>query len=214
MDQNPSFGYHPKCKDMKLNHLGFADDLMVFCRADVESAQIIKEKLVQFGKCSGLEINPAKSHAFVAGVDSETKQNIISTLQFTEGRLPVRYLGLPLISTRLKDRDCRPIIDNIKRKLARWSTKTLSYAGRLQLINSVLFHTQVYWSSVVALPVSILKTIESLCRNFLWKGCDGSNEKRGMTLVAWQKVCVPRNEGGLGVKQLRTWNEAAMTKHL
>lgn len=50
-----------------------------------------------------------------------------------------------------------------------------------------------------------------MCRVFLWHGGD---ETKTAALVAWKKICVPRVEGGLGIKQLRTWNEAALCKHL
>lgn len=35
-----------------------------------------------------------------------------------------------------------------------------------------------------------------------------------MSLVAWRDACLPRCEGGLGIKQIKIWNQAAMTKHL
>lgn len=32
--------------------------------------------------------------------------------------------------------------------------------------------------------------------------------------VSWADVCVPKEEGGLGLRVLKDWNRAAMTKHL
>lgn len=208
---NPGFSFHPKCKRLRLNHLAFADDLMIICKADLSSTSLVKHALDEFGRISGLKTNPAKCLIFMAGVKPEVKHNLLEHLQFSEGTLPVRYLGIPLISTRLADRDCQPILDKIKRKIHCWSSRTLSYAGRIQLINSVIFHIQVYWSSVMVLPVSILKKIESLCLNFLWQG---QEEKKAMALVSWQQICLPRHEGGLGVKQIKVWNKAALGKHI
>lgn len=42
----------------------------------------------------------------------------------------------------------------------------------------------------------------------------GNDDSKTSALVSWQKICVPRSEGGLGVKQLRAWNEVALGKHL
>lgn len=42
----------------------------------------------------------------------------------------------------------------------------------MQLITSVLFSIQVYWSSIFILPSKILKDIESVLNAFLWKGVD------------------------------------------
>lgn len=63
----------------------------------------------------------------------------------------------------------------------------------------------------MSIPVSVLKAVEKLCRIFLWHGQEDS---KSFKLVSWQKVCVPRSEGGLGIKQLRAWNSAALGKHL
>lgn len=35
-----------------------------------------------------------------------------------------------------------------------------------------------------------------------------------MPTASWKDMCLPRNEGGLGIKQLSVWNRAAMGKHL
>jgi hypothetical protein len=32
--------------------------------------------------------------------------------------------------------------------------------------------------------------------------------------VSWVKVCVPRQEGGLGLKRIDVWNKAAMLRHI
>ncbi|XP_074314213.1 uncharacterized protein LOC141649422 [Silene latifolia] len=48
-----------------------------------------------------------------------------------------------------------------------------------------------------------------LCRNFLW---DGGVDYLRSPLVAWDKVCRPKKEGGLGLKQDILWNKAAVGK--
>lgn len=59
------------------------------------------------------------------------------------------------------------------------------------------------------LPKNVIESIESLCKNFLWTG---QFDKTGIAPVAWNDICLPRKEGGLGLKQLRAWNYAAMGK--
>lgn len=117
LEEDADFKFHPKCGSIKLNHLCFADDLMIVCKADSSSPMKVKAVVEDFGMCSGLCINPAKSHIFLAGVEPQLKQQILERTQFSEGTLPVRYLGIPLISTSLKEEDCQPIITSIKRKL-------------------------------------------------------------------------------------------------
>nr|GEV95401.1 hypothetical protein [Tanacetum cinerariifolium] len=48
----PSFKYHYGCKDIKLTHMCFADDLMIMCNGDRESLKVIKSSLEEFSKAS------------------------------------------------------------------------------------------------------------------------------------------------------------------
>jgi hypothetical protein len=113
MEQGDQFKFHWRCGKDRISHLCFADDLMILCRAERESIVAINHCLSQFQKLSGLVPNPSKSSLFVAGVSSEIKSTLLGILGFTEGLLPVRYLGVPLIFTNLKVVDCRVLVDNI-----------------------------------------------------------------------------------------------------
>ncbi|GAV73872.1 hypothetical protein CFOL_v3_17355 [Cephalotus follicularis] len=46
-----------------------------------------------------------------------------------------------------------------------------------------------------------------MLRSFLWFGV-GDAKRAGK--VAWETVCHPKEEGGLGIKSMRTWNKAAI----
>ncbi len=46
---------------------------------------------------------------------------------------------------------------------------------------------------------------------FLWKG---RGDGRGGMRVAWEKVCLPKKEGGLGLKRVEDWNKAALIMKL
>uniref|UniRef100_A0A2N9IBN2 Reverse transcriptase domain-containing protein n=1 Tax=Fagus sylvatica TaxID=28930 RepID=A0A2N9IBN2_FAGSY len=206
-----NFKFHPQCKQLQITHLSFADDLLLFSSADLPSIQLIKSVLEEFKDISGLALNPNKSEVFFAAVPGEIKEQILSCLQFKEGNLPVRYLGMPLISGKLTYKDCQPLIDKIVGRIHTWSAKHLSFAGRLQLIQSILYSIQMYWSSIFILPKKVIKAIEYHFNHYLWQGkCTG----RGGIRVAWDKVCLPKKEGGLGLKRVGDWNRAAILKHI
>ncbi|XP_074300212.1 uncharacterized protein LOC141631444 [Silene latifolia] len=59
------------------------------------------------------------------------------------------------------------------------------------------------------IPKSVIKRIEAICRNYLW---DGSSEYHRVPLVAWDKVTLPKPEGGLGIKKAELWNVATIGK--
>ncbi|GJR54177.1 homeodomain-like protein [Tanacetum coccineum] len=70
---------------------------------------------------------------------------------------------------------------------------------------------QVYWASVLAIPHGISSDIHHLIRGFLW--CNG-DLKRGKAKVAWNDICLPKQEGGLGLLNLEVFNLALMTTHI
>ncbi|XP_077233610.1 uncharacterized protein LOC143883275 [Tasmannia lanceolata] len=139
---------------------------------DVESVDGILDCLKSFRDISGLEANVLKSEVFITGIHDHLRQVICSKLNIDEGRLPIRYLGLPFITSRLTNQDCQPLLSKIRKRLAMWGNKMLSRAGRLELIKSVLSSFQVYWSGTYNIPATILQDIEKIFRNFFWAGKD------------------------------------------
>lgn len=79
------------------------------------------------------------------------------------------------------------------------------------LINSVLLSIHVYWAQVMVLPRKVLNEIDQMCRAYLWSG-DVYSGKAGY--VAWPKVCLPKQAGGLGLRNISVWNTAAMGKYV
>lgn len=57
-----------------------------------------------------------------------------------------------MISTKLDAAARKNFLDKMMSKIKSWSTKKLSYAGRVQLIKSVLFSVKMYWSGLFILP--------------------------------------------------------------
>ena len=181
--------FHPKCAKQGISHLSFADDLFLFSATDPYSIQILKDSLDEFGRCSGLWPNKEKSNIFFGNVSPGINSLIQSIFEFNVGSLPVRYLGVPLISTRLWVKDYKPLIQKVRDKIESWENKWLNYAVRVQLATSVLLSLQVYWSSIFLLPISVTKQIEKLIRSFIWAGRDVA---RGKAKVAWKDVCLPK----------------------
>ncbi|XP_021991415.1 uncharacterized protein LOC110888183 [Helianthus annuus] len=211
MALNPAFKFHSHCSKQKIINVSFADDLFVFVNGDTGSVKLVRNVLEKFTSVSGLVPSLPKSTVFFCNVPSQVKAEILSLLPFREGELPVRYLGVPLISTKLSFRDCRVLVERMERKVDNWMSKLLSFAGRLQLLNSVLAAMYTYWASVFILPMRIVKDLEKRMRRFLWNGgAPGSIRSK----VAWKDVCLPKDEGGLGIRNISDVNKALMMSHI
>ncbi|GJT74007.1 hypothetical protein Tco_1033293 [Tanacetum coccineum] len=136
----------------------------IFARGDVNSTRVILESLDEFKSVSGLIPSIPKSTAYFCNVIQHVKQAILNIMPFYEGELPVTYLGVPLISSWLLNKDCKILVEKAKNRIGDWKNKSLSFAGRLQLY-------------------------------YPW-------------------VCLPRWEGGLGLRNLDVFNIALLTTHI
>ncbi|KAH7867077.1 hypothetical protein Vadar_028607 [Vaccinium darrowii] len=128
------FSFHPKCQSMNLSHVAFADDLFIVCGADASSLTIVKSALEEFHAYSGLQPNLNKSAIFLAGVRPSLQAQLVAILPIPVGYLPVKYLGVPLITSKLSYHDCIQLKERIiarrlcplapffwKSRLARWT---------------------------------------------------------------------------------------------
>lgn len=137
------FGYHHQCREVKLTHLRFVDDILVFTDGSDRSLRGVLDVMNQFAAISRLHINAVKSSIFASD------QNIAPLLTEAEiagikvGNLPVGYLGMPLTTKALSKQDYEPLIDKVRGRMLSWRNKCLSYAGRLQLIISHLEYSKL-----------------------------------------------------------------------
>ena len=110
-----------------------------------------------------------KSQLFHAGL-TQTETTEILAYGFPIGSLPIRYLGLPLMSRKLRISEYDSLLAAITARFKAWSVKNLSFSGRVQLIVSVIAGTVNFWISTFLLPKSCIRKIKSLCARFLWTG--------------------------------------------
>ncbi|GJU20036.1 RNA-directed DNA polymerase, eukaryota, reverse transcriptase zinc-binding domain protein [Tanacetum coccineum] len=110
MENTPEFNYHFGCRRLKVTHICFADDLLVFFHGDPSSVRLIKSSLEEFGSHSGLVPNFNKSTIFFRSINNEDQQCLLDILPFQKGSLPMRYLGVPLITKRLVVKEINSIL--------------------------------------------------------------------------------------------------------
>jgi hypothetical protein len=88
----------------------------------------------------------------------------------------------------------------------------LSYAGRLILVNLVLSSLPTFYLCTLKIPISVIEQIDKYKKHFLWD--KGDINQRGGCLVSWKKACLSKDQGGLGIIDLRTQNTALLLKFL
>nr|GEU69533.1 hypothetical protein [Tanacetum cinerariifolium] len=199
------------CSKLNIINLCFADDLFLFVHGDADSARVIIDSLEEFKDALGLTPSLPKITAYFCNVLNYVKIEIINILLFEEAKLLVKYLGVPLVPSRLVYCDCAELIERIKRRVSDWKNKSLSFTGRAQLIRSVLESMHLCWASVFILPSSLILELEQVMRCFLW--CQGEM-KKGKAKVAWDALCLHMRECGLGICRMETFNKSLISSHI
>ena len=170
VSSHPQFSFHANCKGLKLNHLIFATDVLIFCKAHPPTLKIIMQSWNEFHSCSGLRAYHTKSQLVFGGCLVALQSACTLITNFQEGDLPMRYLSIPIVARRLSKLECRTLAEKIMGKVKIWSIRSLSFAGWAQLINSVVFRMFNYWTSIFILPWEVIDQINNICRNYLGGG--------------------------------------------
>ncbi|KAG7533623.1 Ribonuclease H domain [Arabidopsis thaliana x Arabidopsis arenosa] len=194
----------------KLSHICFADDLILFAEASVAQVRVIRKILETFCVSSGQKVSLEKSKIFFSNNVSRDLERLISEESGIKSTKELgKYLGMPVLQKRINKETFGEVLARVSSRLAGWKGGSLSFAGRLTLTKSVLSSIPVHTMSVISLPKSVLEGLDKVSRSFLW---GSSPEKRKQHLVAWEKVCKPKKEGGLGIRLSRDMNKALISK--
>ncbi|XP_024004030.1 uncharacterized protein LOC112081502 [Eutrema salsugineum] len=201
---NQVFQPHLLCISPLVTHLSFADDLLIFFDGSETSLIGILGILEEFKSISGLAINREKSFLFLDGGNLADHRDLCDRHGLALGSLPMRYLGVPLTSKKMTKHDYQLLVEKIAKRFSSWTVRQLSFAGRLQLVQAVIYSTINFWASIFILPNQCIATLERMCNAFLWSGAPSS--ARGAR-ISWDSVCSPKSSGGLGLRRLHDWNK-------
>lgn len=192
-------------------HLLYADDLLIFCKADTDEAQVISECLTHYGSWSGQRLNVRKSSiTFSRSTIAGTSQAICEMLHLPRKDHVEKHLGLPISIGRNKNIKSKVICERVKHRLESWQMCTLSQAGRLVLIRSVASALLAYTMAKFLLPKTLYNRLDAMMMQFWWGFRDDS--QRHLYLKSWASMCQPKARGGLEINLMRDLSRAELTK--
>ena len=194
-----------------ITHLAFADDMIFFGKATPHNAEFLASTLKKFLVSSGHVINVEKSEImFSRKLDSSIKFPIKNHLGYPEVSSFVNYLGLPLKIGRNKNQIFNYIISGIQKRVNSWIFP-MSQAARSIMVRSVLQSIPCYTTSLYLLPNSVIAKINSIISGFWW---GNKNNQNSMHWLKWSKVCKDVDDGGMGFKDIISFNKAMLSKQL
>ena len=91
------------------------------------------------------------------------------------------------------------IIEKMEKRLFGWKRLYLSKGGRLTFLKSTLSSLPTYFLSSFTIPQAVAARIERIQRTFLWGALEDVFK---CPLVAWDKVYLLVENGGLGIRMI------------
>jgi hypothetical protein len=191
-----------------LNHLLFADDLVVFTSATSSEASIIKIFLDRYSLWSGQSVNFSKSSiSFCKNTDEATRNSILAILPFIATPVSAKHLGLPMLFGRSKYDSFVDVLDKVKVKIEGWRLKTLSQARKSVSIKVVASTIRSYTMSTFLLSDKFCHKLDIAFKNF-WP----NDKTQNLTLKSWASLCLPKDQSGLGFRLMEDVNLSLIAK--
>jgi len=196
----------------RIHALLFADDLIICGQANADEACKINAILNKFCAASGQTPNLNKSSIiFSKNVDTQCKKEVKNLFPVTDLQPNVIYLCHPLIFNHAdRSKAYSFIINKFRGKLSKLKANKLNHAGRLTYINSVLASIPIYYMTTILFSKKFIEKITSIMRKFWWSGIQDENDFVGFSFRSWKDICRPKNEGGLGIRDLFTLNKSLL----
>jgi hypothetical protein len=193
-----------------ISHLLFADDTLLFFKANEEQAVRVKEVLDIYASETGQLINPSKCSILFSHSCSAVAQHAVrEVLQVEEHVFDEKYLGLPTPLGRMHKGRFENIQTRLIKRLMEWGDSLLAQSAREVLIKSIAQALPTYVMGVFELPASVCDELNRLIRNYCWGAERG---KRKTHWVSWPKLNQAKDFGGLGFRDMRLFNQALLAR--
>lgn len=184
-----------KLGEKEIKSIQFADDLNLPLLFDQQTLTQVLQELKDFKKQVGLSINIAKSCIYRIGTISK------STIILNSQGIPWVNDQLEILGISVTDKDnietknVEPLIVKMQTRLNTWKARDLGLIGKVLVLNSLIMSLFVYRFTVLpSISKQIIYRINKIWSNFLWSGKKPK--------IAWNIICAPKNNGGLGLSDL------------
>ncbi|XP_042041283.1 uncharacterized protein LOC121786721 [Salvia splendens] len=146
------------------------------------------------------QVSLPKSNFYIADAHEQWANSIQEEGGFSRGDFPFLYLGVPIYRGVKRTDMFLFLREKIARRISGWAHRHLSFGGRLTLIKSTLAAIPLHIFQAIEPTAGTLKHIDQQMARFFW----GSTSERKRThWIGWDQMCLPTDEGGLGIRKTK-----------
>ncbi|XP_049368158.1 uncharacterized protein LOC125833012 [Solanum verrucosum] len=194
LHQNQMYkGFQMELRGPQINHLSFADDIIIFTAGTRQSVQLIMKTISTYEAVSDQLLNKSKSHFMVP---SNTSSDIIAGIQeitgFSRKESPINYLGCPLYIGGQRIIYYSDLVDKVVKKISGWHSRILNFGGRVTLVKHVLQSIPIHTMAAISPPKTTIKYLKNIRADFFW-GMD--KERKKYHWASWETLSYPCDEG-------------------
>ncbi|XP_075675045.1 uncharacterized protein LOC142644284 [Castanea sativa] len=203
-------GVAASARELRISHLFFADDSLIFGRATVKECTEIQRILQLYEESSGQQLNRNKTSLFFS---HNTTNGIRDSIKAMFGAQVIKphesYLGVPSLVGRSKRNTFAQLKQRVSNKLARWKEKLISSARKEVLIKAVAQAVPSYTMSCFKLPNTLCDELIGMVRPFWWGQV---KDEKKLAWMSWKKMCLLKEKKGMGFRDLKMFNLALLAK--
>jgi hypothetical protein len=152
-----------------ISHLLFADDSLLFFKAKLDQANVIKKVLHEYESGTGQLLSPTKCSLMLGqNCVVEDGEAVVLALVVENKSLDDKYLGLPILKGWMNDDKFQRTKERLRKKCSDWSEKYMSGAAKEALIKSIAQAISTYAMSIFKFSARLCDELSQIIRDFWW----------------------------------------------
>jgi ribonuclease HI/exonuclease III len=188
----------------------FADDTLVYMGKD-DSMKVLDKIIEEFCKASTAKFNIEKTEYLPIGT-KEYREEVIRTrkigtkeiaenISLIQDGSAMRTLGAWIGNNGCTEVQWNKILNKQKEIMELWGKTRPTMKGKELILKALVMSRATFLATVNNIPKNIEKRMQKQMKDFVWNG-----KEKG--LMTWNEIISNREEGGLGIPDLRTRIEA------
>jgi len=188
----------------------FADDTLVYI-SETDDVKELEVKINSFCKASTAKFNEEKTEYLPVG-HPKYREEVIRNRKIGEYIInekekiikegeSMRTLGSWVGNKKNDNMQWDKIIKAQEKIIDMWSNTNLTYKGKEIILKSLVQSKANYLATVNGMPKDIEEKMKKIYKEFIWN-------KKDRGLMQWNQIIAPRDQGGLGIPDIRSRVEA------